>query len=130
MRVTVGAFNRASTGAISLGIPMSAMGWMARSCASCPAGAAHSDNARTSFSKFFVRKVGELSHTRLCRAYSAGVFGPGLPRSDALGSKTRLEQPRSGDRIDSRLPLRHRAMSSVKHFPFSFVFEFGPGILL
>src|SRR5207237_5673252 len=73
MRVTVGTFNRASTGAISAGIPTIAMGWPVRSCAACREGAAASSNAKTKtrnafgmiVGKFVVRKVPELSHS--CR---------------------------------------------------------------
>src|SRR5437667_11855726 len=63
MRVVVGAFNRASTGAISLGMPMIPIGWAARSCAACAAcreGAAQSNSTTIILSKFVVRKVGGI----------------------------------------------------------------------
>src|SRR5437016_3398540 len=71
MRVTVAPLRRVSTGAISVGIPIIAMGWDVRSCAICREGAAQRSNARArnavemAVEGFVLVKVRELSHTPL-----------------------------------------------------------------
>src|SRR6516225_6054767 len=71
MRVTVESARRASTGAISLGIPITAMGRGERCCAVCPAGRTQHTNVRTAsplamlVREFVLRKVCRLSHTRI-----------------------------------------------------------------